>query len=120
MEMIFILLVHNNYTHTRYIRVKPTHWVPLQYTWNLILTLHHHNNCTTTPHMRVDPGVWGPSSCEGLLCSCCIGVVNLTFSNIHCVSVVVVRMTCKYHFHTLHHRLFIILLPNFKFWQSTS
>jgi hypothetical protein len=30
--------------------------------------------------MRVGPSVWGPSSCEGLLCSCCIGVVNLTFS----------------------------------------
>jgi hypothetical protein len=47
---------------------------------DLILTLHHHNNCTTTPHMRVDPSVWDPPSCEGLLCSCCISVVNLTFS----------------------------------------
>jgi len=24
--------------------------------------------------------VWGPPSCEGLLCDCCVGVVNLTFS----------------------------------------
>jgi len=24
--------------------------------------------------------VWGPPSCEELLCDCCVGVVNLTFS----------------------------------------
>jgi hypothetical protein len=30
--------------------------------------------------MRVGPSVWGPPSCEGLLCDCCVGVVNLTFS----------------------------------------
>jgi hypothetical protein len=24
--------------------------------------------------------VWGPPSCEELLCGCCVGVVNLTFS----------------------------------------
>jgi hypothetical protein len=47
---------------------------------DLILTLHHHNNCTTTSHMKVDPSVWDSPSCEGLLCSCCIDVVNLTFS----------------------------------------
>jgi hypothetical protein len=47
--------------------------------WDLILALHHHNNCTTS-HMKVDPSVWDTPSCEGLLCSCCIGVVNLTFS----------------------------------------
>jgi hypothetical protein len=29
--------------------------------------------------MRVGPSVWGPPSCEGLLCDCCVGVVNLTF-----------------------------------------
>jgi len=46
----------------------------------LIHTQHHHNNHTTTPHMRVGPSVWGPPSCEGLLCDCCVGVVNLTFS----------------------------------------
>jgi hypothetical protein len=46
---------------------------------DLILTLHHHNNCTTTPHMRVGPSVCDSPSCEGLLCSCCIGVINLTF-----------------------------------------
>jgi hypothetical protein len=39
-----------------------------------------HNNHTTTPHMRVGPSVWGPPLCEGLLCDCCDGVVNLTFS----------------------------------------
>jgi hypothetical protein len=54
-------------------------WTLFIYQWDLILTLHHHNNCTTTHHMRVDPSVWGPPSCEGLLCSCCIDVVNLTF-----------------------------------------
>jgi hypothetical protein len=48
--------------------------------WDLIHTQHHHNNHTTTPHMRVGPSVWGPPSCEGLLCDCCVGVVNLTFS----------------------------------------
>jgi hypothetical protein len=30
--------------------------------------------------MRVGPSMWNPPSCEGLLYSCCIGVVNLTFS----------------------------------------
>jgi hypothetical protein len=28
----------------------------------------------------VGPSMWDPPSCEGLLYSCCIGVVNLTFS----------------------------------------
>jgi hypothetical protein len=36
--------------------------------------------------MRVGPSVWGPPSCEGLLCDCCVGVVNLTFSfQNHCM-----------------------------------
>jgi hypothetical protein len=39
-----------------------------------------YNTNTTTPHMRVGPNMWDPPSCEGLLYSCCIGVVNLTFS----------------------------------------
>jgi len=46
----------------------------------LILVQHQYNNCTTTPHMKVGPSMWDPPSCEGLLYSCCIGVVNLTFS----------------------------------------
>jgi hypothetical protein len=50
---------------------------------DLIHTQHHHNNHTSTPHMSVGPSVWGPPSCEGLLCGCCIGVVNLTFSYIY-------------------------------------
>jgi hypothetical protein len=29
--------------------------------------------------MRVDPTHWGPPSYEGL-CSCCVSVINLTFS----------------------------------------
>jgi hypothetical protein len=47
---------------------------------DLILVQHQYNNCTTTPHMRVDPSMWDLPSCEELLYSCCIGVVNLTFS----------------------------------------
>jgi hypothetical protein len=46
----------------------------------LILVQHQYNNCTTTIHMRVGPSMWDPPSCEGLLYSCCIDVVNLTFS----------------------------------------
>jgi hypothetical protein len=37
---------------------------------------HQYNNCTTIPHMRVGPTYWSPPSCEGLLYSCCIGVVQ--------------------------------------------
>jgi hypothetical protein len=47
---------------------------------DLIHTQHHYNNHTTTLHMSVGPSLWGPPLCEGLLCGCCIGVVNLTFS----------------------------------------
>jgi hypothetical protein len=48
-------------------------------TRDLIPALHHHNKCTTPPHMRVDSTHWAPPSCEGVLCSCCVGAVNLTF-----------------------------------------
>jgi hypothetical protein len=37
---------------------------------------HQYNNCTTIPHMRVGPTYWGPPSCEELLYSCCIGIVQ--------------------------------------------
>jgi hypothetical protein len=37
---------------------------------------YQYNNCITIPHMRVSLTYWGPPSCEGLLCSCCIGVVQ--------------------------------------------
>jgi hypothetical protein len=37
---------------------------------------HQYNNCTTTPHMKVSSTQWDPSSCEGLLCSCCNSVVQ--------------------------------------------
>jgi hypothetical protein len=37
---------------------------------------HQYNNCTTIPHMMVGPTYWGPPSCEELLYSCCIGVVQ--------------------------------------------
>jgi len=59
--------------------------------WDLILVQHQYNNCTTIPHMRVGPNMWDPLSCERLLYSCCIGVVNLTFS-------IVVSRLCKNHF----------------------
>jgi len=36
---------------------------------------HQYNNCTTNSHMKVDPTHWDPPSYEGLLCSCCDGVV---------------------------------------------
>jgi hypothetical protein len=48
--------------------------------WDLILVQHQYNNSITIPHMKVGPSMWDPLSCEGLLYSCCIGVVNLTFS----------------------------------------
>jgi hypothetical protein len=37
---------------------------------------HQYNNCTTISHMRVGPIHCGPPSCEGLLCSCCDGIVQ--------------------------------------------
>jgi len=37
---------------------------------------HQYNNYTTIPHMRVGPTYWGSPSCEGLLYSCCIGIVQ--------------------------------------------
>jgi hypothetical protein len=37
---------------------------------------HQYNNGTTIPHMREDSTYWGPPSCEELLYSCCIGVVQ--------------------------------------------
>jgi hypothetical protein len=51
------------------------------YIWKMLDLQHQYNNCTTISHIRVGPSIWGPPSCEGLLYSCCIGVVNLTFSN---------------------------------------
>jgi hypothetical protein len=47
---------------------------------DLILVQHQYNNGTTTPHMRVSPSMWSPPSCEGLLYSYYIGIINLTFS----------------------------------------
>jgi hypothetical protein len=47
---------------------------------DLILVQYQYNNGTTTPHMRVGLSMWDPPSYEGLLYSCCIDVVNLTFS----------------------------------------
>jgi hypothetical protein len=46
---------------------------------DLILVQHYHNNCTTIFHIKVSPNIWDPPSCEELLYSCCIGVVNLIF-----------------------------------------
>jgi len=50
------------------------------YSRDLIPTQHHHNNCTTLPHIGVGPTHWTPPSCEGVLCNCCGGVVNLSIS----------------------------------------
>jgi hypothetical protein len=52
-----------------------------------------HNN----PSHEGDPSVWSPSSCEGLLCSCCISVVNLTFFNNFCLKLTIgyVWSTCR-------------------------
>jgi hypothetical protein len=101
-----IWFLYNTNTTTPHMRVGPSMWDPpscerLLYSCcigvvnltfsisaqlqgilrrDLILVQHQYNNCTTTLHMRVDPIMWDPSSCEGLLYSCCIGVVNLTFS----------------------------------------
>jgi hypothetical protein len=47
------------------------------YIYRKMLDLQHqYNNCTTIPHMRVGPIYWGPPSCEGLLYSCCIRIVQ--------------------------------------------
>jgi hypothetical protein len=45
-----------------------THWK--------MLDLQHQYNCTTIPHMKVGPTYWSLPSCEGLLYSYCIGVVQ--------------------------------------------
>jgi hypothetical protein len=37
---------------------------------------YQYNKCTTTPHMSVGPTHWDPPSCEGLLYTCCNGVVQ--------------------------------------------
>jgi hypothetical protein len=50
---------------------------------DLILVQHQYNNCTTIPYMRVGPSMWDPPSCERLLYSYCIGVINLTFFKRH-------------------------------------
>jgi hypothetical protein len=44
--------------------------------WKLLDLQHQHNKCTTLPHIRVRSNVWGPPSCEGVLCTCCDGVVQ--------------------------------------------
>jgi hypothetical protein len=53
------------------------------YIWKMLDLQHQYNNCTTIPHMRVGPTYWGPPSCEGLLYSCYIGVVQESNSYIY-------------------------------------
>jgi hypothetical protein len=60
--------VHNFYT------IKIYWWENVR--WKMLDLQHQYNNCTTIPHMRVGPTYWSPLLCEGLLCSCCIGVVQ--------------------------------------------
>jgi hypothetical protein len=49
--------------------------------WKMLDLQHQYNNCTTTSHMRVTSRYWGLPSYEGLLCSCCIGVVLVLYKN---------------------------------------
>jgi hypothetical protein len=79
-EMLFTHLIGSNDTWD--VLLSPSTPFVLKHIFfrDLILVQHQYNNCTTTPHMRVGPSMWDPPSCEGLLYSCCIGVVNLTFS----------------------------------------
>jgi hypothetical protein len=44
--------------------------------WKMLDLQHQYNNCTTILHMRVGLTYWGSPSCDGLLCSCCIDVVQ--------------------------------------------
>jgi hypothetical protein len=56
---------------------------------------HQYNNCTTIPHMRMGPIYWGSPSCEELLYSCCIGVVQE--SNPIYIYIVSVFVSCYDH-----------------------
>jgi len=75
MHITYTSFVHHFYKST--IKSVGPHVNPYG---DLIPTQHHHNNCTTPPHMGLNPTHWAPSPCEGVLCSCCGGVVNLSFS----------------------------------------
>jgi hypothetical protein len=52
--------------------------------------------------MRVGPNMWNPPSCEELLYSCYIGVVNLTFSQkdslMHKIIISHFKLVIIYHF----------------------
>jgi hypothetical protein len=74
----------------------------------LILVQHQYNNCTATPHMRVGPSMWDPPSCEGLLYSCCIDVVNLTFSVVSLLCTKSAMIT--HHLKDIRYDTFIILV----------
>jgi hypothetical protein len=67
-NILFAQLLHNNCT---------TMLMSPAFFFKKMLDLQHqYNNCTTTPHMKVGPTHWSPPSCEELLCSCCISVVQ--------------------------------------------
>jgi hypothetical protein len=95
-KKLVLLHPHNMGTTPSHMRVGPSVWAPpscegvlcpycagvvqqsnpRKKIWKMLDLQHQYNNCTTIPHMRVGPTYWGPPSCEGLLCSCCIGVVQ--------------------------------------------
>jgi hypothetical protein len=118
-KMLDLQHQHNNCTTIPYMRVDSTHWGSpscegllctccdgvvqesnsFYFLWKMLDLQHQYNNYTTIPHMRVDPTYWGPPSCEGLLYSCCIGVVQESnpifyFLNARHISIVV-QLLCK-------------------------
>jgi hypothetical protein len=79
--MCYVILLCKNLFPILWVVIGAQQDCTIQDTWgDLILVQHQYNNCTTIPHMRIGPSMWDPPSCEELLYSCCIGVVNLTFS----------------------------------------
>jgi len=63
---------HNFIKH----KTRPPKTMLIYATRKMLDLQHQYNNCTTITHTRVSPTYWGPPSCEGLLCSCCICVVQ--------------------------------------------
>jgi hypothetical protein len=86
LDLIATQHLHNRDTTPPYIRMKLTR--------KMLDLQHKYNNCTTISHMRVGPTYWGPSSCEGLLYSCCIDVVQESNPNLHTGTHLHVRGRC--------------------------
>jgi hypothetical protein len=72
-------------TPTQQVHNTPSHEGGVQ-CWKMLDLQHQqHNKCTTLSHMRVGSNVWGPPSCEGVLCTCCDGVVQESNPIIYCL-----------------------------------